>query len=51
LFEAALRRDGVNFESGIAHGLSHGEVAQEFSDPGTPMAPFVLGCLSRSLAQ
>jgi arylformamidase len=49
LFEAALRGNGANFETGIAHGLSHGEVAQEFSDPGTPMAPFVLGCLSRAL--
>ncbi len=51
LFEAALRRAGANFETGVAHGLSHGEVAQTFSDPGTPMAPFVLGCLSRALPE
>jgi arylformamidase len=49
LFEAALRRAGVSFESGIAHGLSHAELVQEFSIPGTPMAPFVLGCLSRAM--
>ena len=50
LFEAALKKSGAAYETGVAHGLSHGEVAQEFADPGTPMAPFVLGCLSRSLA-
>jgi acetyl esterase/lipase len=49
LFEAALHHAGASFESGVAHGLSHGEVAQEFSVPGTPMAPFVVGCLSHAL--
>jgi arylformamidase len=49
LFEAALRRANTPFSSTIVHGYKHGQLAQQFADPNTPMAPFVLGCLGHAL--
>jgi acetyl esterase/lipase len=46
LFAAALARHGAPAQSVVAHGLTHGDLVQEFSDAAAPMAPFALSCLT-----
>jgi acetyl esterase/lipase len=46
LFAAALARHGAPPQSVVAHGLSHGDLVKDFSNPAAPMAPFALSCLA-----
>jgi arylformamidase len=49
IFEAALKQAGAQYVTTTAHGLTHGQLVQQFDDPGAPMAPFVLDCLNKAL--
>jgi acetyl esterase/lipase len=49
LFAAALGRHGATVQTVVAHGLTHGDLVQDFSDSAAPMAQFALSCLAAAL--
>jgi arylformamidase len=51
LFEAALRKYDLPFETLTAHGLGHGALAYQFAATDQPMAAFTVACLARAFAR